>query len=266
MSENLRSINIDGVGTVSGGNYDKVSIDGVGKVSGDLFCNALEVDGSGKLLGNVEAKTVEVDGVSKFEKNLKALKANIDGASKILGDAAIEEMDVDGALKISGNLKALKGDIDGAVKVENNAFINNLQVDGALKVMGDLQGDGIEVDGLIVVDGLLNYENILLNLEGPCSIKEIGGSNIKIKHDGSSSISKVILGFVKGLFTLNLGDFNGVTSEVIEGDTIEIENCKVGIIRGKHIMVGEGCEIEKIEYRDSIDISPSSRVKEIVKL
>jgi hypothetical protein len=52
-----------------------------------------------------------------------------------------------------------------------------------------------------------------------------------------------------------------VEADTIEGDEIFLENTHARIVRGKKITIGEGCEIEMVEYSESLEVSPKARVK-----
>ena len=43
-----------------------------------------------------------------------------------------------------------------------------------------------------------------------------------------------------------------LTTELIEGDEIYLENTNAKIVRGNNITIGEGCNIGLIEYRGEI--------------
>ncbi|MCL0069946.1 hypothetical protein M1O56_05235 [Dehalococcoidia bacterium] len=55
-------------------------------------------------------------------------------------------------------------------------------------------------------------------------------------------------------------------TELIEGDEILLEWTRAKTVRGKQIVIGEGCEIERVEYSESLEVDESARVGERVKL
>ena len=57
-----------------------------------------------------------------------------------------------------------------------------------------------------------------------------------------------------------------LTTELIEGDEIYLENTNAKIVRGNNITIGEGCNIGLIEYSGEINISSESIVKEQKKI
>ena len=49
--------------------------------------------------------------------------------------------------------------------------------------------------------------------------------------------------------------------QLLEGEHIEVEYCHVKQIYGDVIKIGPGCIIEEIEYKDQLEIDPTSVVK-----
>jgi hypothetical protein len=52
----------------------------------------------------------------------------------------------------------------------------------------------------------------------------------------------------------------------IEGDNITIDYVEAKFIRGDNVIIGKNCIIDKVEYRDEIEISDSAIVKEVIQL
>ena len=53
-----------------------------------------------------------------------------------------------------------------------------------------------------------------------------------------------------------------LTTNLIEGDKITLENTKCKIVRGHDIVIGPGCEIDKVEYTGKLTIDKDSTVGE----
>ena len=53
---NFENLNISGMGTMSGGEYNDVSISGMGTVSGDLKAVSVQVSGNGVFKGDFASK------------------------------------------------------------------------------------------------------------------------------------------------------------------------------------------------------------------
>ena len=53
-----------------------------------------------------------------------------------------------------------------------------------------------------------------------------------------------------------------LTTSVIEGDDIYLEATTAKIVRGNNVTIGSDCNIELVEYRNTITVAPDSKVNE----
>lgn len=58
----------------------------------------------------------------------------------------------------------------------------------------------------------------------------------------------------------------GITGNLIEGDTIYVANAKIDTIRGEYITLGPNAEVRCVEYTQEIKVSETAIVKDIIKL
>ena len=56
-------------------------------------------------------------------------------------------------------------------------------------------------------------------------------------------------------------DISGL-GKVAGGDNIEVENTRAKVVRGKNIIVGKNCTIERIEYSGEFKVDEKSLVYE----
>lgn len=54
--------------------------------------------------------------------------------------------------------------------------------------------------------------------------------------------------------------------ETIEGDEIDLEGTKAELVRGKTVVIGAGCEIERVEYSGALTVDKAAKVGEQVKV
>ena len=52
--KHLSSINLEGLGTHTGGEFDRITISGQGKITSDVVCQILDISGASILQGNVD--------------------------------------------------------------------------------------------------------------------------------------------------------------------------------------------------------------------
>ncbi|CAG9619973.1 polymer-forming cytoskeletal protein [Sutcliffiella rhizosphaerae] len=231
----MEDLVLNGSSKIGGGSFHHVEINGAGTVEGDLECARLVCNGAGKVSGDVIAK-----------------EAIFKGSTRVSGDMHSKEVVINGHGSISGDLITMQLECNGAVTVNGNIKAENIQLNGLTKGGADIEGENVEVDGVLQLQGLLNADNIKINLEGKSFAKEIGGGSISVKRRNSLSLlEKLKLGFSK---TLEV--------ELIEADNIYLEHTKVSIVRGNSITLGPGCDIDMVEYQNEFQSHKDSKVKE----
>lgn len=270
--DGLRDLLINGNGSSGGGEFETVKINGHGKILGDLKCDFFNINGHGSTVGNVDAQKVQIDGSGKIRGNVTAKIAKIEGHSSIHGNVDAARLDVDGHATITGKVTATELDIDGWVTIEDDAKAEETRIDGRCKVKGNFTGKEIRMDGILTVkgncevesfkadgkfdiDGLLSADQIEINIFWSSKSKEIGGQSIVVKRK-IELLNKLVSAFK----TVQL------TADLIEGDTIELNATKAKIVRGEDIVIGDGCEIDLVEYSGTYIENGNSVVRKAVKI
>jgi cytoskeletal protein CcmA (bactofilin family) len=241
MNETIKSdLKINGSGKSPGGFYNNVTINGAGDINGNLECINLRVNGSGSINGNVKSESAVTSGSSTIKGNVESLEYKVNGSSKIFGNASCKTVKINGSFDITG---LLKGD--------------DLQIRGSVKIGGDCTLETFDSKGGFSIAGLLNAGDINVEIYGPCSAKEIGGEKITVKVGRSFGMKK-LLKAILNLFNLN----EELSADLIEADEVYLENVKAKIVRGNNVTIGEGCEIELLEYKNELINNVGSKVLE----
>jgi cytoskeletal protein CcmA (bactofilin family) len=229
---------INGFGASNGGTFRQVIVNGFGTVNSDIDCIEFESNGFGTVDGNVTSEQTKINGKAKVKGTIESQHLSIDGTAKI-GENLLAKK-----LKVSG-----KASVGGKVKSEE------IKINGVLRVEGDCEAEIFKADSQFAIGGLLNAEQITIQLHGPCKAKEIGGETILVKHRGSFFES-----LIKPLFSTQL------EVEFIEGDKIELENTIAKVVRGNQVKIGRNCEIGVVEYREDFSQHKNAVVKESIKV
>jgi cytoskeletal protein CcmA (bactofilin family) len=228
---------------VSGHMYDKVSVNGDLSVSGDLDCNRLVVNGTFSDQGTLKTKSGSINGNAVVNGGLEATRMTINGELDVDGDANIREVKIRGTINSDGSMISDKIDLLGNINVRH-----------------DCNSETFISRGVFVIGGLLNANNIDINLFGKCRVKEIGGETIKIKRMQKELFNRLLKYIVPEF------DFEGhLETDTIEGDDIYVEYTTAKIVRGNNVVIGRGCDIGLVEYKNSFEQHKSSQIKEHVK-
>jgi len=240
MKQERKNASIAGSGKLSGGVYDMVKVAGSGKIEGDIDANRITTAGSCKIEGKVKTKQMKTA-----------------GACKIIGDVQAKELKAAGSCSIEGKVQADLFKSSGSGSVLKSVTAKEVELAGACKVGGDVEADHFTSHGSIDIGGLLSADEIQIKLGGRSKVREIGGERIEVRRYGKGWRS-----------IINFGGWGlgSLEAETIEGDEIYLEATKAKVVRGKKVVIGEDCEIDTVEYEESIDVHESSTVKEKVKI
>ncbi|MCB2290228.1 polymer-forming cytoskeletal protein [Clostridium sp. CS001] len=244
MEKNIiGDIKISGSGSSCGGKCNEVSISGSGKINGDLECVEFKTSGSSKVTGALKAETIKVSGSANIE-----------------GDIEVGEMKVSGSAHVLGQVKGQSIKISGSIHVGESLYGEEVNISGSLHVGKDCEVERFKASGNFKIQGLLNAGEVNISLGGKSSVKEIGGEHIEVK------VSSIENFFLKKVIDNIFNTKGELTTELIEGDEIYLENTNAKIVRGNNVTIGDGCNIGLIEYSGEINISSESIVKEQKKI
>ncbi|MCB2360579.1 polymer-forming cytoskeletal protein [Clostridium estertheticum] len=242
--ENMNNdLKMSGSGSSCGGKYNDVFISGSGKINGDLDCVYFKTSGSSKVIGNLKAETIKISGSSKIEGNVEVKDIKISGSTHVIGNLKSENVSISGSTHIDGNLYAQEVNISGSVTIGKNCEAECFKANGGFKIQE-----------------LLNAGQITIRLGGNCFVKEIGGEHIDIRVNPMDN--SIFRKAIDKIFNTRAE----LTTDLIEGDDIYLQNTNVNIVRGNNITIGTGCNIGLIEYKGEIEVSDSSIVKDQKKI
>ncbi len=249
---------ISGSSTMPGGEYGKVSISGAGKIQGSLKCDSLSCSGSGKVEGDVVTRSVSCSGAMKVEGSIDCReKLSVTGSFQCNGSAQVQELKCSGGFQAQGKVSGGEFQVSGSVKAESGMHCRELRSYGACRVQGDLEGEYVQLKGLTKISGLLNAETVEISAGASSEIGDIGGSTITVQREDSTFR---ILGFSFG----RTPSFS-LSTNTIEGDRVELEYTAAKVVRGKQVIIGEGCEIDRVEYTETFQARPNT-VRQAVKI
>ncbi len=233
MVEDVGDARIDGDGTVSSGTYGAIVLNGAGTITGDVQCRELTVNGVGRCRGSVRAEVATVNGAGTFEGPVQAGEFKANGTVDIHAGLGV------GRLKVTGTCT-----VDGGVAA------HEVELRGDLRVGGGVDADSLTGEGRFAVDGVLNAGTIDLRLHGRNSAAGIGCGRMVLRvPDG---IAAILSAFADRRLTV----------ETIEGDELELIATTARVVRGGRVTLGEGCEIDLVEYTGTLTKLAGAHVRE----
>ncbi|MBR3929229.1 MAG: hypothetical protein IKJ65_09530 [Clostridia bacterium] len=243
MEKKLNDVSISGSGKVTGGEYGNVRVSGSGRITGNIIAKSIHVSGSAHAAG-VEAEEIRASGSFRAEGEVKAKSIHVSGSGRI--DGAIEAGDIH---------------VSGAFHAGSVISAGEIHASGSIHAESGVEADKVILSGGANIKGLLNAEEIDIRLGGSCIIGEIGGEHIRVQK-GNHRIN-----FTFSVFNFGKRYSNWtLQTNSIEGTEVLLENTICPIVRAKNAVIGEGCEIQRIEYEETLQIHPSAIVKEQIKI
>ncbi|GAC43068.1 hypothetical protein [Paenibacillus popilliae] len=163
MSQATGDIMISGLGSSSGGTYQRVRIDGVGDINGDLVCTSFVSNGKGNVTGNLEAGMTEARGM----------------------------------LTVKGNLQSVHSRIDGTARLDGHWSGDTIELNGTVTIAYDCQAECFISHGTFHIGGLLNAGTIDVKMVGGCRAWEIGCERIQVRRSAALSLfNKLFSSFI----------------------------------------------------------------------
>lgn len=213
----------------------------------------MKLEGISKIPFEVNVNSVKVEGVCKFKDKVTDEKVNCEGIVKFKDDIDCKILEAEGLLRINGNIRAYeKIGIDGVLKMHSNISAESLKFEGVPIIYGKIEADEVRFYFMEYGFGSEIFGSFI-KIRRKAEIKE---SPVKINNN---IINRIYLGNAKihhDKFSVNL----------MEADEISIEHTICNMLRGGKVYVGEGCEIENLEYSESLEIHPDANVKNAVKI
>lgn len=214
-----------------------------------------------KILGNSSSaggsfQNIGITGECRFTGDVDCVKFALTGNTDIEGNLRAEEIKLTGECNIRGRIDALSVKGRGELRVDSRMKAERFGYEGHLEVKEDCEAGEFRLSGVFEIGGLLSGDRLDIGLFGYSRAADVGGGTIRIKRSKGFKLITMVQPNREARFE----------SGTIEGDLVELEYTSAAIVRGGSVIVGPGCEIETVEYRESLDIHRSAKVGRKVKV
>lgn len=211
-----------------------------------------------KILGNSSSaggtfKDVKVTGECAFSGDVDCLGFSLTGEAAVYGNLRMHTLKMTGECAVKGRVDGVGLRGQGQMTADKGLRIEHIHYTGGITVTGDCEAEQLQLTGTVAVSGLLNAETLELTLLGPSRADAVGGGTISVKRSRTGAL-------------LRPGKRISFETRLIEGDRIELQHTQAQIVRGGKVIIGPGCEIDTVEYRDLLEIHASSTVRNPVQL
>ncbi len=206
----------------------KLSIVGESSLPGGIY-GQVKVVGTLFLSGKLESQELKVVGTLDSEDDIFCSGMNV------LGTAKLRNLKVRNYLHVVGTTTVQ----------EINA--EKVSVSGELTAEDKIECGHLEVKGLVRAGNFLGADTLSIKSRYTSRVKDAGGKEIRVR--GRLFSKKIVF-----------------SAGTVEFDTIDIENTKASVVRGKHVTLGKNCSVDLVEYSDTLERHPGARIGTSVKI
>lgn len=239
------------------------------RVAGDLSVDKSKIDdinavGELNFTGVTTSKRVTVRGVL----NAECLECN----HLIIPSKTDMKVSVDGKNHVDTSIKGfIKADLLENYADLNMDFeydINSVVNGGNLITTNPIAFETFYSFGTVVCEEV-NAEKVYIRPSAHSKIGLIVGAQIKISK--YLELDKFLKNMPKKYFkkyyeSIKKQEVNIMTLQSIEGDQIYLDHVNATMVSGINVVIGDLCMIDRVEYTESIKISPKAIVNEVVRV
>ncbi|WP_412518761.1 hypothetical protein [Staphylococcus simulans] len=240
MSQSIRGM---GTKRLEDQTYDTITLLGEVEFPFETSVNHIKMTGEITALDQIDIDKINLIGNFTGHKSAHVTTASIIGEVEVAENLTFELLKVTGTIETPANLNG-----------------NKLKLIGGLKTAGHCEVDELNINGRVEVKGMLNADTIDITVQQDSYAREIGGNIIKIRRQEKE---KKKFKLITVISTQKEPAY--LTTEVIEGDRIEVNRVKAKVIRGDHIILHEDVEVETVEYTKTLECAQSAKINQITK-
>lgn len=196
----------------------------------------LKIEGFGSSYGG-EYNKVKLEGMATIKDNLKCVSFSSEGMCKCEGELIADDIRTEGTFKIKGNVRAKKISVEGIARfIDSCVNADQVYTEGVIQCY-ELSADNIKIDGV-------------------CRADKMFGESIEINPK---------VGKRTGFFDLFSSSYASDV-RLIECTELNADELSADIIRASKVKLGKHCEVNILEYSETIDIHPEAKIKKLIKV
>jgi cytoskeletal protein CcmA (bactofilin family) len=253
----------------------RVNIPGMGEIrvsgSGYVSAEEIKISGSGYLPGGVKVGRISCSGSVSIGGDIETEEARFAGSASIDGSINSKNLSASGSFKAEGDAKGGSMRFAGSCKIGNDVTLeDSLIAHGSLTILGNVTAKRlVELSGRFDIGGKLTTSHFEAELRRSRShIRDgIQADYVNIRKRGKVE-GLMILGFP--IFGRKIREGRLRTTDIVGKEKVYLENVVCDNVTGKHVIIGEGCEVKgRVKYFDTVEVHPEavlSKPPEKVKL
>lgn len=230
----------------------RVTLPGLGtvKVSGraEVSTSYVRTSGSSRLPGGLKLRELKTSGSTRINGEVEADYIRFRGSAKIEGDARFKEMEKSGSLTVEGDVHGEEMEGSGSTRVRGDVKAENrLRHSGSIKVDGDVESGGaVQLRGGIKIGGRVKARHFEALYGGDYDEVREG-----VEADTVTIEPSHCQWDRRGCFT---------TPSIAASGDVVLEGVTCRHVRGGRVILRGGCRVEKLEYTESVEVSPNASI------
>lgn len=194
-------------------------------------------------------------------------KIKVNGSAKVTADVTADEIVCRGLINFHANLEAKSVKVSGSLKVSGDVRCGYIKASGGMSCEGKVKCDTIEISGGSTFNGEVEAE--VFKVHGGFNAKEINAGEVEIESRMFTAeivhADKITIKFdgIKGFIARKI---NKAEIDIVECTEINAETLKAKEVHASKVVLGPYCDVDLVEYTESVDIHKDAKVGKIVKL
>ncbi len=230
--------------------FDGVIIEDRQIVEDAVVCHNLSVEGTAEFMSEVEADYLDISGEACFDAYVSCDKLTVRNRCVCKSSLLTISARIFGAMAIYGRLHSEMLIVGGALKFRSPLRTAALLIRPGSLVKGTtkLRASRCTVNGVMNHSGILISDRLIIESDKTSHIQEIRCDELSVSRAASRP---------EGEFLLN--------SDFVDCFQAKLEYCNIERLYCDSAVIGRGCTINEVLYRDSIEIEQGARVERLSK-
>jgi cytoskeletal protein CcmA (bactofilin family) len=249
----------------------RVRVEGIGDVyisgSGSVSPDEIRISGSGTIPGGLRTKRIACAGRVSIGGDVEAEEMRFSGFAEVQGSIGAKFLEASGTLAVGGEVKGSKVEVAGLFKAGKLINLDDaLSVHGYLRASDDVNVErSVRLRGGFVIHGRVVTGSFEARLRGMEWLKRleshvengIEAVNVDIRRSTDRGVTILGVPVLGRIFR----EGRLYTTDVVAKDRAYLENVTCDNVRGRVVVLGEGCEVRgKVEYSESVSTHPASKL------
>ncbi len=216
----------------------------------------LQVYGNAVFREDVEADEIEIFGSARFRNFVSCDRLSVYGESVMLGGLLSETLRADGTLNISGKSRSEIAVVEGTLCIQEKLTSSRVIVRtrGRIEASRGIRSGHVTVSGTLISGGSVRCDEFEIVTCERSEIARIYASDAQVKYKPRGDVP----GIEAGQYLLS--------SYYIEAQTAELEYTAVDVLECDSAVIGPGCRVGELSYRDEVEIAPGAAVERLYKI